>query len=127
MKVNESENIVILNMILVFLTSSLTDCGQMSAWAFFNYLGFYPVNPTSGEYMIGTPHFEKVTLDLPGRDQMLVISAPSAPTKPYIQSLTLDHKNSVSKPLITHQQLMSVQEIEFEMSDKPQTWGKDTL
>jgi hypothetical protein len=30
------------------------DCGQMSAWYLFSALGFYPVNPVSGEYIVGS-------------------------------------------------------------------------
>jgi len=30
------------------------DCGQMSAWYLFSALGFYPVNPVSGEYVVGS-------------------------------------------------------------------------
>lgn len=30
------------------------DCGQMSAWFIFSALGFYPVNPASGEYIVGS-------------------------------------------------------------------------
>lgn len=33
------------------------DCGQMSAWYVFSAMGFYPVNPVSGRYEIGTPLF----------------------------------------------------------------------
>lgn len=33
------------------------DCGQMSAWYVFSAMGFYPVNPISGQYEIGTPPF----------------------------------------------------------------------
>ena len=40
------------------------DCGQMSAWYVFSAMGFYPVNPVSGEYEIGKPKFEKVELQL---------------------------------------------------------------
>ena len=29
------------------------DCGQMSAWFIYSALGFYPVNPVSGEYIVG--------------------------------------------------------------------------
>ncbi len=35
------------------------DCGQMSAWLLFTAMGFYPVNPASGEYMIGSPMFQR--------------------------------------------------------------------
>ena len=42
------------------------DCGQMSAWYVMSAMGFYPVNPCSGEYELGTPLFPEATLHLPG-------------------------------------------------------------
>src|SRR5207237_8624757 len=51
------------------------DCGQMSAWYIFTAMGFYPLNPVSGNYMIGSPLFRKFTLNLPGCKQF-VISEP---------------------------------------------------
>jgi len=41
------------------------DCGQMSAWYIFTALGFYPLNPASGDYLIGSPLYSKITFDLP--------------------------------------------------------------
>ena len=41
------------------------DCGQMSAWYIFTAIGFYPVNPASAQYMIGSPLFTRATLNLP--------------------------------------------------------------
>jgi predicted alpha-1,2-mannosidase len=40
------------------------DCGQMSAWYILSTLGFYPVNPTNGEFVIGAPQIKKATLQL---------------------------------------------------------------
>jgi predicted alpha-1,2-mannosidase len=40
------------------------DCGQMSAWYIFATLGFYPVNPSSGEYVIGKPQVQAATVYL---------------------------------------------------------------
>lgn len=40
------------------------DCGQMSAWYVFSAMGFYPVNPVSGEYEIGTPLFSEIQMHL---------------------------------------------------------------
>lgn len=51
------------------------DCGQMSAWYVFSAMGFYPVNPASGEYMIGSPIFDKVTINNPKTDTQFVITA----------------------------------------------------
>ena len=41
------------------------DCGQMSAWYIFSAMGFYPVDPVSGEYELGVPLFDEVTIELP--------------------------------------------------------------
>src|SRR5690606_25236360 len=40
------------------------DCGQMSAWYVFSAMGFYPVNPASGIYVLGSPLFEKISIDV---------------------------------------------------------------
>lgn len=48
------------------------DTGQMSAWYIFAAMGFYPVNPVSGEYQITAPLFKKVSLTLPN-DRILNI------------------------------------------------------
>ena len=36
------------------------DCGQMASWYMFNAMGFYPMNPASAEYVVGSPIFDKV-------------------------------------------------------------------
>ena len=41
------------------------DCGPMSAWYIFSAMGFYPVDPVSGEYELGVPLFDEVTIELP--------------------------------------------------------------
>lgn len=40
------------------------DCGQMSAWYLFSALGFYPVDPVSGNYVVGTYVFSRTDLAL---------------------------------------------------------------
>jgi predicted alpha-1,2-mannosidase len=42
------------------------DCGQMSAWYIFATLGFYPVDPASGDYVLGSPLVARAQLQLPG-------------------------------------------------------------
>ncbi|CAI7592279.1 unnamed protein product [Penicillium glandicola] len=113
------------------------DLGQMSAWYVFSALGFYPVNPASDEYIIGTPFFEEVSISLPsgastggevanGRDRRLEISAPGAPTKPYIAGLKVDGKR-INAPILKHSQLVQAARIEFEMSATPTSWGSRPL
>ena len=57
------------------------DAGQMSAWYIFSTLGFYPVNPASGEYVIGAPQFPKATLNLENGRSFTIISDNSAPER----------------------------------------------
>lgn len=108
------------------------DLGQMSAWYLFSSLGFYPVNPVSDEYVVGAPFFEKVTVRLPagvatggigGKERTLVISAPGAPTKPYVKSLKVDGKVILS-PVLKHRDIVNAERIDWEMSDVPTDWGK---
>ena len=40
------------------------DCGQMSAWYVFSAMGFYPVNPCGGEYILGAPQLPRITIEL---------------------------------------------------------------
>ena len=40
------------------------DCGQMSSWYVFSAMGFYPVDPISGQYEIGSPIFPEVKMYL---------------------------------------------------------------
>ncbi|PIL36322.1 hypothetical protein GSI_00010 [Ganoderma sinense ZZ0214-1] len=102
------------------------DCGQMSAWYVFSALGFYPVDPVSAEYVIGTPFFDKVTIDLPASSQPLVITSTGAPSKPYIKSVTVNGR-PLAAPILTHADIASGGEINFEMSSTPQSWASGTL
>nr|POF11070.1 putative glycosidase [Quercus suber] len=107
------------------------DLGQMSAWYICSALGFYPLNPASDEYVVGAPFFEKVTIRLPSspaaggyEEHELVIEAPNAPRWPFVRSLTIDGV-SITKPVITHSQIISAEKIVFEMADVPQAWGAE--
>lgn len=98
----------------------------MSAWWLFSALGFYPVNPSSTSYVVGTPFFNKVTINLPGSRRPLVIHANGAATKPYIRSLAVNG-NSITEPILDHAQIAQGGELVFEMSDTPQSWGSGTI
>ncbi|KAM5537830.1 hypothetical protein V8D89_008598 [Ganoderma adspersum] len=102
------------------------DCGQMSAWLIFSSLGFYPVNPVSAEYVVGTPFFDKITIDLPAAQRPLVITASGAPQNPYVNSVTVNGRE-LDAPIITHADIASGGHIEFRMSSTPQSWGSSTL
>jgi predicted alpha-1,2-mannosidase len=68
------------------------DCGQMSAWYLISSLGFYAVDPVSGNYVFGTPLFDRAEVDL-GNGKMLVVEAKrNSATDRYIQSVLFNGK-----------------------------------
>lgn len=69
------------------------DCGEMSAWYVFGALGFYPVNPVSGEYVIGTPMLEEAVIQLPGRKTFTVKAPRKEDNEVYICSMKLNGEN----------------------------------
>lgn len=99
------------------------DCGQMSAWYVFSSMGLYPMNPASGEYEIGSPIFEKSTLNLPN-GKTFVIEAENVSNKNfYIQSVTLNGK-AFNKTAISHQEMLKGGVLHFVMGAQPnKNWG----
>ena len=98
------------------------DCGQMSAWYIFSALGFYPVNPASGEFMIGSPLFTRTTLNLPNGRRFDILAPGNAPRKPYIQSVTLNGE-PLRQPMITYAQIEAGGKLEFRMGSAPSRWA----
>ena len=94
------------------------DCGQMSAWYVFSAMGFYPVNPAYGRYIIGSPLLDECTLKLAG-----IRTIRKSPEDIYIQSVTLNGKKHKDF-FITHQDIMNGGTMVFKMGKKPSGWGK---
>ena len=94
------------------------DCGQMSAWFVFSAMGFYPVDPISGQYEIGTPMFPRVELKL-ANGKTFTISAPAVSRENiYIQSVKVNGE-PYKKSYLTHDLIMSGATVEFEMGAAP--------
>ena len=100
------------------------DCGQMSAWYVFSALGFYPLNPASGEYLIGSPLFARTTLDLPKGKRFTIAARGNSAANPYIQSAVLNGK-PLAVPVLTHEQIVAGGTLEFVMGPKPSRWAAD--
>ncbi len=66
------------------------DCGQMSAWYVMSAMGFYSVDPTSGNYVFGTPLFDEVRIKLAHGKEFVVKTERTSPADPYIQSILLN-------------------------------------
>ncbi len=98
------------------------DCGQMSAWLLFTAMGFYPVNPASGDYMIGSPLYRAMSLRLSNGKTFRVEAENNSATNIYIQSATIDNK-PLDIPVITWEQIQSGATLHFVMGPKPSQWG----
>lgn len=94
------------------------DCGQMSAWFVFSSMGFYPVDPISGKYEIGTPIFPEVKMHLANGKTFAVLAPAVSRENIYIQSVKLNGR-PYDKSYITHEQIMNGDTLEFEMGNRP--------
>jgi len=103
------------------------DCGQMAAWYVFSALGFYPVNPVSGIYAIGSPVVSKAIIHLdskyfPGR-KFTIIAKNNSAENIYIQSATLNGK-PLNRAWITRAEVTAGGTLKLEMGSKPNPdWG----
>jgi len=100
------------------------DCGQMSAWFLFSAFGFYPVNPASGDFMIGSPLFQRMSLRLANGKTFTVVTENNSAANVYIQSATLDGK-PLEKPLISWEDIQSGATLKLAMGPKPSKWAAD--
>ena len=94
------------------------DGGQMSAWYVFSSIGFYPVNPSNGAYIFGSPLFDEVTLNIPGQNQFKISTKNNSDENIYIQSVKLNGKD-YKYSYITHKQILEGGELEFVMGSNP--------
>ncbi len=94
------------------------DNGQTSAWYVFSAMGFYPVAPATPEYVIGTPLFKQVSLNLENGN-VIKISAPENNSENrFIQSVRLNGK-PYSKNYLNYNELQKGAEIYFDMGSIP--------
>jgi putative alpha-1,2-mannosidase len=100
------------------------DCGQMSAWYLFTALGFYPVNPASGDYMLGSPPFSKMTLTLANGNHFTVSAENNSTKKVYIQSATLNGR-PLAIPVISYDDIVAGASLKLMMGSTPSSWARD--
>lgn len=94
------------------------DCGQISAWYVWNSLGFYPVNPITGEYQIGSPQFEEAIIKISENIEFKVIAHGVSEENIYIKKIMLNN-NEWNSPFIRHSDIIKGGILEFEMTDAP--------
>ena len=100
------------------------DCGQMSAWYIFTALGFYPLNPASGEYLIGSPLFRTMTLRMASGHSFTVSATNASATNIYIQSASLNG-SPLNIPLIHYADIVGGGALRFTMGPTPSRWGEE--
>jgi predicted alpha-1,2-mannosidase len=101
------------------------DLGQMSAWLIFTSLGFYPVTPGSGEYVIGRPFVDRAVLHLPDGKTFSIVAENLADANGYIGSVRLNGQ-PLSRAFIRHEEIMKGGELRFVMQATPnRSWATD--
>lgn len=103
------------------------DGGGMSAFVLFSSLGFYPVTPGLPIYTIGSPIFEKSTIELPDGKKFVVIAKGASKENKYIKKACFNGKE-IQSPFFTHQELMNGGTLELVLDKKPdKNWGKNAV
>jgi predicted alpha-1,2-mannosidase len=96
------------------------DLGQMSAWLVFTSLGFYPVAPGTGEYVIGRPFVDRAAMTLPNGKVFTVVADGLSDTNRYIGQVTLNGVQ-LAKSVVIHAQILAGGELRFTMQATPNT------
>jgi len=99
------------------------DCGQMSAWFVLSALGFYPVAPASGQYVLGSPLFPAATIRLESGRTFVIRANGVSPEAVYVRGARLDGA-PYTRAYLEADRLAAGGELAFEMGDAPNTaWG----
>lgn len=98
------------------------DCGQMSAWYVLSSMGFYPVTPGSNQYSIGTPLFNKATINLENGKTFTIAANNLSDSNIYIRYVRLNGE-LLEHTYISHNDIISGGTLEFEMAENSSIWG----
>lgn len=101
----------------------MDDQGATSSWYVLSALGFYTVDPSRPDYIIGSPLFDEATIHLGGGKKFVIQTANNSEKNLYIQSATLNGK-SWNKPWFSHSDIANGGTLRFEMGPNPnKSWG----
>jgi putative alpha-1,2-mannosidase len=99
------------------------DCGQISAWFLFSALGFYPVDPASGVYVLGTPLVEEAVLALPQERRFTVRAPGVSAERRWVTGARLNGR-PLTRAWIAHEEIAAGGTLEFAMGTAPsRTWA----
>lgn len=94
------------------------DNGQTSAWYVFSALGFYPVCPGTDEYIMGSPLFKSVKIELENGKEIVITAENNSKENRYVSEMKVNGKK-YTKNYLTHEDLMKGAKIEFKMNAVP--------
>lgn len=94
------------------------DQGQTSSWYVLSALGFYSVTPGTDEYVIGSPMFKKITINLENGKKFIIDAPANSKENIYIKTASLNGQ-PFTKNFIKHQQITDGGVLKLEMSSKP--------
>ena len=98
------------------------DAGQMSAWYVFAAMGFYPVDPVSGEYLLSSPLFDKISISGNNGKKFEIISHKNSSEAVYISKVQWNGK-LYSQNFITHTMIAQGGKLEIWLQQQPSEWG----
>lgn len=94
------------------------DVGQMSAWYVFTALGFYPVAPGSGEYILGRPFLPRTAMRLPSGKTFTIVADGLDDKHTYVGSVSLNGK-PLERTFLRHDEILAGGELRFSMQAEP--------
>ena len=98
------------------------DVGQMSAWYIISAMGLYQVDPVGGRFVIGSPLFDKASVNVGGGKKFTVVAKNNSDRNIYVQSVRLNGKPH-SKSYIEFDDIRRGGTLELVMGPKPSKWG----
>lgn len=93
------------------------DCGQMSAWYIFSAMGFYPVCPGSGEYVLGAPYLPYIKVNLENGKTFEIKASGVSSKRRYVKSVRLNGEKYDGRT-ISYSDILAGGVLEFEMTER---------
>lgn len=101
------------------------DVGQMSAWYILSSVGLYQVDPVGGRFVIGSPLFDKATVNVGGGKTFTVVAKDNSDKNIYVQSARLNGK-TLKNSYVDFNDIRRGGTLELVMGPKPSKWATTT-
>ena len=101
------------------------DVGQMSAWYILSSVGLYQVDPVGGRFVIGSPLFDKATVNVGGGKTFTVVAKNNSDKNIYVQSARLNGK-TLKNSYVDFNDIRHGGTLELVMGPKPSKWATTT-